>query len=163
MWGISPSVMVHILNVDPNFKPMQQRRRGYSAKKSKAAAEGVKKLCEDGFIKEVQYTTWLANVVLVKKFKRKWRMCVDFTNLNKARPKDNYPPPQIDLLVNSTSGHELLSLMDLFSGYNQISMHGSDQEKTTFTTDKDLNCYWVMPFSLRNVGATYQRLVNKMF
>jgi hypothetical protein len=101
--------------------------------------------------------------VLVKKSNGKWRICVDFTDLNKACPKDNYPLSRIDLLVDSTFGHELLSFMDAFSGYNQISMHESNQEKIAFMTNKDLYCYKVMPFGLKNTGATYQRLVNKMF
>jgi hypothetical protein len=105
----------------------------------------------------------LANVVLVKKTTGKWRMCVDFTNLNKACPKDSFPFPWIDLLVDSTSGHELLTFMDAFSGYNQIHMNEIDQEKTSFITDRGLYCYKMMPFGLKNAGATYQMLVNKMF
>lgn len=105
----------------------------------------------------------MANVVLVKKANGKWRMCVDFTDLNKACPKDCFPPPRIDQLVDSTAGHEVLSFMDAFSGYNQIRMAESDQEKMSFTTDRGLYCYTVMPFELKNAGATFQRLVNKMF
>jgi len=90
-------------------------------------------------------------------------MCIDFTDLNKACPKDNFPLPRIDLLVDSTSGHQLLSFMDAFSGYNQIQMVEVDQKKTSFITDRGLYCYKVMPFGLKNAGATYQRLVNKMF
>jgi hypothetical protein len=90
-------------------------------------------------------------------------MCVNFTNLNKACPNDSFPIPQMDLLVDSTSGHELFSFMDAFSGYNQIHMHTVNQEKTSFITDCGLYCYKMMPFGLKNAGATYQRLVNKMF
>jgi hypothetical protein len=90
-------------------------------------------------------------------------MSVEFTDLNKACPKDNFPLPRIDLLVDSTSGHQLLSFMDAFSGYNQIQMVEVDQKKTSFITDRGLYCYKVMPFGLKNAGATYQRLVNKMF
>ncbi|XP_062170548.1 uncharacterized protein LOC133876286 [Alnus glutinosa] len=90
-------------------------------------------------------------------------MCVDFTDLNKACPKDSFPLAQIDLLVDSTFGHELLSFMDAFSGYNQIYMEEANQEKTTFITDRGLYYYKMMPFGLKNAGATYQRLVNKMF
>uniref|UniRef100_A0A2N9EHN4 Uncharacterized protein n=1 Tax=Fagus sylvatica TaxID=28930 RepID=A0A2N9EHN4_FAGSY len=116
-----------------------------------------------GFIREVYYPEWLANVVMVKKPNGKWRMCVDFTDLNKACPKDSYPLPRIDQLVDSTAGHKLLSFMDAFSGYNQIRMEEEDQEKTAFITSRGLFCYKVMPFGLKNAGATYQRLVNKMF
>ena len=88
---------------------------------------------------------------------------MDFTNLNKACPKDSYPLLHIDQLVDSTAGHKLLSFMDAFSSYNQIRMDEVDQEKTSFITSQGLFCYKVMPFGLRNVGATYQRLVNHMF
>ena len=90
-------------------------------------------------------------------------MCVDFMNLNKAYPKDNYPLSQIDILVDSTARHQLLSFMDTFSGYNQIKLEEADLEKTSFVTSQCLFCYKVMSFDLKNVGATYQRLMNKMF
>jgi hypothetical protein len=106
---------------------------------------------------------WLANVVLVNKSSGKWRICVDFTDLNKACPKDSFPLPRIDLLVDSTSRHQLLSFMDAFSGYNQIHMDDTDQEKTSFIIDRGLYCYKIMPFGLKNIGAMNQRLVNKMF
>ena len=109
------------------------------------------------------YPEWLANVVLVKKANGKWRMCVGFTDLNKACPKDSFPFPRIDQLMNSTAGHKLLTFMDAFSGYNQIRMAEKDQEKTAFITSQGLYYYKVIPFGLKNAGATYQRLVNKMF
>ena len=90
-------------------------------------------------------------------------MCVDFTDLNNACPKDSFPLPRIDQLVDSIAGHELLTFMDAFSGYNQILMKEEDQEKTAFVTSQGLYCYKVMPFRLKNVGATYQQLVNQMF
>ena len=90
-------------------------------------------------------------------------MCVDLTDLNKTCLKDSYPLPRIDQLVDSTTGHKLLSFMDAFSGYNQIRMDGVDQEKTSFVISQGLFCYEVMPFGLKNAGATYQRLVNHMF
>ena len=102
-------------------------------------------------------------MVMVKKSNGKWRMCVDFTNLNRACPKDSYPLPRIDTLVDSTARHELLNFMDAFSGYNQIKMNEEDQEKTSFVTSQGLVCYKVMSFGLNNAGATYQRLMNKMF
>ena len=102
-------------------------------------------------------------MVMVKKANSKWRMCVDFTNLNKACPKDSYPLPRIDQLVDSTAGYKLLSFMDAFFGYNQIKMDKADQEKTSFVTSQGLFCYKAMPFGLKNAGATYQRLVNHMF
>ena len=90
-------------------------------------------------------------------------MYMDFTDLNKAYPKDSYPFLRVDVLVDSTAQHQLLSFMDAFLGYNQIQMHEDDQEKTSFVTSQGLFCYKVMPFGLKNAGAMYQRLMNKMF
>ena len=90
-------------------------------------------------------------------------MCVDFMDLNKACPKDSFPLPRINQLVDSTAGHKLLTFMDAFSGYNQTKMDEEDQEKTVFIMSQGLYCYKVIPFALKNAGATYQRLVNKMF
>ena len=90
-------------------------------------------------------------------------MYVNFTDLNKACPKDSFPLLRIDLLVDSTAGHKLLTFMDPFSRYNQIKMVEEDQEKIVFITSQGLYCYKVMPFRLKNAGETYQRLVNKMF
>ena len=125
--------------------------------------EEVEKLLTAGFIREVYYPEWLANVVMVKKSNVKWRMCVDFTNLNRACPKDSFPLPMIDQLVDSTTNHKLLTFIDAFSSYNQIRMNKEVQEKTTFVTSQGQYCYRVMPFGLKNAGATYQRLVNQMF
>ena len=115
--------------------------------------EEVAKLLETGTIIVVHYPEWLANVVLVKKANGKWRVCIDFTDLNKACPKDCFPLPRIDQLVDSTAGHEMLSFMDTYSGYNQIMKAEEDQEKTAFTTDRGLYCYRRMPFGLKNAGG----------
>ena len=152
---IDPSVMAHRLNVSPSFPPIRQKKRVFALERDRAIAEEVRKLQEASFIREVYYPNWLANVVIVKKASRKWRMCVDFTDLNKACPKDSYPLPRVDVLVDSTAKHQLLSFMDAFSGYNQIRMHETDQEKTSFVTSQGLFCYKVMPFGLKNAGATY--------
>uniref|UniRef100_A0A2N9FT45 Uncharacterized protein n=1 Tax=Fagus sylvatica TaxID=28930 RepID=A0A2N9FT45_FAGSY len=163
MPGIDPATICHRLNVDPSIRPIKQKRRVFAPDKNQAISDKVEKLLTAGFIREVFYPDWLANVVMVKKANGKWRMCVDFTDLNKACPKDSFPLPRIDQLVDSTAGHRLLTFMDAFSGYNQIMMDDTDQEKTSFITSKGLFCYKVMPFGLKNAGATYQRLMNKMF
>jgi hypothetical protein len=163
MPGISPEEIVHVLNVNPGARPVKQKRRKFAPERVEAITVEIEKLLKAQFIEEVHYQEWLAKVVLVKKSNGKWRMCVDFTDLNKACPKDSFPLPRIDALVDSTSGYGLLSFMDAFSEYNQILMHPQDREKTAFITDRDLYCYKVMPFGLKNAGATYQRLVNKMF
>lgn len=122
-----------------------------------------KKILKGQFVREVHYPEWLANVVLVKKANGKWRMCIDFTNLNKACPNDYFPLPRIDQLVDATVGCELLNFMDVYLEYNKIQMHTLDQEKTSFTMDQGLYCYKVMSFGLKNARTMYQRMVNKMF
>src|ERR1044071_3524152 len=96
-----------------------------------AAREEVDKLLKAGFIRESKYPIWLSNVVLVKKAYGKWRMCVDFMDINKACSKDSYPLPSIDQLVNSTAGHEALSFLDAYPGYNQVKMNQDDKEHTS--------------------------------
>jgi len=120
-------------------------------------------LLKAGFIREALYPEWLANPVLVKKKNGKWRVCIDFTNLNEACPKDPFPLPRIDQTVDATAGSELLSFMDAYSGYNQIQMYPPDQEKTAFLTDRGIYCYKMMPFGLKNAGATFQRMVDHVF
>ena len=115
----------------------------------------MEKLLKAEFIREVNYPEWISNVVLVKKDNGKWRMCVDFTDLNKACPKDNFSLPKIDQLVDSIAGHGLLSFIDAFSEYNQIPMFEQDKESTAFSTNHGLFCYRVMLFGLKNAGATY--------
>ena len=107
-------------------------------------------------IQEVLYPQWLFNTVVVKKKNRKWRVCVDFTDLNKACPKDPFPLPKIDQLVDSMAGHERMSFLDAFQGYHQIALRKEDQEKTAFITPRGVFFYKVMPFRLKNAGATYQ-------
>ena len=163
MGGIDHTVITHRLNVSPSFKPIKQKRRSFALERQKAINEEVDKLLQAGAIREVEYPEWLANVVLVKKANGKWRLCIDFTDVNRACLKDSFPLPRIDLIVDATTGHELLSFMDAFSGYNQISMDPGDQEKTSFVTAQGTYCYRVMPFGLKKARATYQRLVNRMF
>ena len=123
----------------------------------------INKLFNVGFIKPIHHPTWLANVVPIKKKNGAIRVCVDFRDLNKACPKDDFPLPHIDTLVDATAGHEMFSFIDGFSGYNQIKMSPSDVEKTAFRTPFDNFYYTVMPFGLKNVGATYQRTMTAIF
>ena len=118
MSGISTEVIAHKLNVNPSMHPIKQKRRVFAPERNATVMEEIDKLLTAGFIREVYYPEWLANVVMVKKSNGKWRMCVDFTDLNKACPKDSYPLPRIDQLVDSTARHKLLSFMDAFSSYN---------------------------------------------
>nr|CAN61935.1 hypothetical protein VITISV_001429 [Vitis vinifera] len=151
--GNSSSITSHRLNVLPTARPIRQ----------KIIRNEIEKLLEVGFIREVDYLDWLANVVVVPKKEGKWRVCVDYTNLNNACPKDSFPLPRIDQIVDSTAGQGVLSFLDTFSGYHQIPMSPVDEEKTAFITPHGLYCYKVMPFGLKNADATYQRLMTKIF
>ena len=126
MGGIDTTIITHRLNVSPSFKPVKQKRRSFAPKRQKAINEEVDKLLQEGAIREVEYPEWLANVVLVKIANGKWRLCIDFIDINRAFPKYSFPLPRIVLIVDATAGHELLSFMDVFSGYNQISMEPDD-------------------------------------
>ncbi|KAL2251473.1 UNVERIFIED_CONTAM: Retrovirus-related Pol polyprotein from transposon [Sesamum indicum] len=161
--GISPEIIAHRLNLDPNAQPVQQRKRAFGSEKNRIIQEEVDKLLKAGYVSEVRYTDWLSNVVVVLKAAGKWRMCTDFTHLNRACPKDPFPIPRIDQLVDATAGYELFSMMDAYQGYHQIRMAKEDRTKTSFATEQGIFCYNVMPFGLKNAGATYQRLVNRMF
>ena len=127
-------VITHKLNVAPFFKPVKQKRRSFFPERQKAINEEVNKLFQARAIKEVDYPNWLANIVLVKKGNGKWRLYIDFTDVNRACLKDSFPLPRIDLIVDDTAGHELLSFIDAFSSYNHIRMDPNDQEKTSFVT-----------------------------
>jgi len=105
----------------------------------------------------------MANIVPVKKPIGEIRMCTDFQDLNKACPKDDFPLPNIDMIIDSLAGYEMLSFMDGFSGYNQIRIKESDQHKIAFRTPWGNFCYKVMSFGLKNAGATYQRAMTAMF
>lgn len=163
MPGIDPVVIEHRLNLDPMHKLVIQKKRHIDREQAATATAWVQKLLEAGFIKECQYPEWISSMVLVKRPNATWRMCVDFTDLNKACMKDSYPLLKIDKLMDSTAGHALLSFMDAFLGYHKIPLCLMDKEKTAFVTDRGLRCYKVMPFGLKNVLASYQRLVNKIF
>jgi len=125
------TAMVHKLLTFKEAKPVTLKKRKLGEEKRLAARGEVEKLLEPGFIREAHYSTWLAIVVLVKKPNRKWRMCADYTNLNKACPKDAYPLLSIEQLLDRASGDKFLSFLDAFSGYNQINMHRRDKDKTT--------------------------------
>src|SRR5262249_9370793 len=116
---------MHHLNVNETSKLVGQKVRHFAPEKQ-AAIDEVQKLLQTGDIQEEKYPTWLANVVLVKKANGKWRICIYYTDLNKASPKDCFPLPQIDQLVDDTSGYEMLSFIDTFLGYNQIRMNVAD-------------------------------------
>ena len=163
MPGISPVHASHNLNVAPSAKPVRQKVRRFHPDRHLVIQNEVDNLLQNGFIIAVKYLEWLDNVVVVPKKGKKWRVCVDYTDLNDACPKDSFPLPRIDQIVDASAGHGMLSFLDACSGYHQIPIHPLDAEKTSFITPHGLYCYNVMPFGLKNAGATYQRLVTKMF
>jgi hypothetical protein len=156
MLSIPREVAEHSLDILPHSRVVQQRLRRFDEERRRAIGVELRKLLEAGFIKEVFHPTWLANPVLVKKKNGKWRMCVDYSSLNKACPKVPFPLPRIDQIVDSTAGCELLCFLDAYSGYHQIKMKESDQLTTSFITLFGMYCYVTMSFGLRNAGATYQ-------
>ena len=123
---IDPSVITHQLNVHPSSMPVRQKKRVFTPEWDNAIKEEVQKLTTAQFIRKVYYLNWLANVVMVKKANGKWRMCVDFIDLNKTCSKDSYPLPRIDHLVDSTAAYQPLSFMDAFLRCNQIKMDAED-------------------------------------
>ncbi|KAA0055957.1 uncharacterized protein E6C27_scaffold319G00830 [Cucumis melo var. makuwa] len=160
---LDPKVAVHLLAIKPGYRPIKQAQRRFRPELIPQIEVEVNKLIEAGFIREVKYPTWIANIVPVRKKNGQLRVCVDFRDLNNACPKDDFPLPITEIMVDATTGHEALSFMDGSSGYNQIRMALSDEEMTTFRTPKGIYCYKVMPFGLKNVGATYQRVMQKVF
>ncbi|RDY06422.1 hypothetical protein CR513_09586, partial [Mucuna pruriens] len=125
--------------------------------------EEVEKQWNVGFLVVAEYPQWVDNIMPVPKKDGRVRMCIEFRDLNRASPKDNFPLPHIDLLVDNTAHHSYYSFMDGFSGYNQIRMALEDKEKTTFITTWGTFCYKVMPFGLKNARATYQRAMVTLF
>jgi len=148
-------VASHKLSIYKEVRYVSQKKRKLGEERRQAAKVEANKLLCAGFIEEAQYTTWLSNVVLVKKANDKWRMCVDYTDLNKACPRDAYPLPNIHRLVDGAARNKVLSFLDAYSRYNQIPMASSDMHKTTFITDDANYFYRVMPFGLKNAVATY--------
>eukprot|EP00261_Vitis_vinifera_P037221 XP_019078464.1 PREDICTED: uncharacterized protein LOC109123373 [Vitis vinifera] len=163
MPGLDPSIVQNRLPLLPQARPVKQKLRRLHPRWSLQVKKEIQKQLSVGFLSVVEYPEWLANVVPVPKKDGKVRVCVDFRDLNKASPKDDFPLPHIDMLVDSTAGHSMLSFMDGFSGYSQILMAPEDMEKTSFITEWGTYCYRVMPFGLKNAGATYQRAATTLF
>jgi len=155
MPGVPRNLIKHSLNVSKTARPIKQKLRRFARDKKEARLLAV------GFIKEVYHPDWLANPVLVRKKNNELRMCVDYTDLNKHCPKDPFGLPRIDEVVDSKAGCELLSFLDYYSGYHQISLKEDDRIKTSFITPFGAYCYTTMSFGLKNAGATYQRAIHQ--
>ncbi|XP_075473308.1 uncharacterized protein LOC142504311 [Primulina tabacum] len=157
---ISSLVAEHNLNIIPGSQPVKQKKLHFGTEKDKVIDVHVQELLQAGHIREIQFPTRLSNVALVPKGAGKWRLCVDFRDLNMACPKDHYPLPRINQLVDYTSCYELLNFMVGYQGYHKIPLVKNDQDNANFITSRGTFCYVVMPFGLNNVGFTYQRLMN---
>jgi len=128
-----------------------------------ASKSEVKKLIYFGFVREEQYPDWVANIVSVPKKNGKIQICIDYRDLNAACPKDEFPLLITDVMIDNTCDFEKMSFMDGFSGYTQIKMYPEDKKHTSFRMPLGVFCYTVMPFGLKNAGATYQRAMNTIF
>ena len=153
--GVDPDFICHHLNFNLSITPRKQTPKCSSKDHYETVKDEVTKLKQAGAIKEVFYPEWLVNTVVVKKKNGKWRVCVDFTDLNKACSKNPFPLPRIDQLVDTTVSHPRMSFLDAFQGYHQIPLALDDQEKTNFFTPIGNYHYKVMPFGLKIAGSTY--------
>jgi hypothetical protein len=161
MPGVPKELIEHCLKVDPKATPKKQRLQRFSPDKREAIKKELAKLLAAGFIKEVYHPEWLDNPVLVlKKNDNEWRMCVDYTDLNKHCPKDPFALPCINQVIDSTAGCVLLCFLYCYSGYHQIALKEEDQIKMVFIIPFGAYAYTTMPFGLKNAGVTYQRAIQ---
>jgi hypothetical protein len=156
-------VIEHHLKINPDARLVQQKSQKHFIERQNFIREEIKKLLDAGFIREVHHPRWLANPVVVPKASGKLRMCIDYTSLNKACPKDPFPLPRIDQIVDSISSCDLLCFLDAYSGFHQIPMSREDEEHTTFITIDGLFCYVFMPYDLKKALPTFVRVVHKAF
>src|ERR1043165_538877 len=165
MPGLSRDLVEHKLPMKDGAKPVKQTPRRFAPAVVSKIKEEIERLLKSKFIQTARYVEWLANIVPVLKNNGKLRVCIDFRNLNTATPKDEYAMPVAEMLVDSAAGFQYLSMLDGYAGYNQIFIAEEDVPKTTFRCPGALGTYeWVvMPFGLKNAGATYQRVMNAMF
>ncbi|CAL8085534.1 unnamed protein product [Prunus armeniaca] len=158
MPGLPKSLVEHELKIKEGFRPFQQSPRRFSTEVQLKVKEEIERLLKAGFIRTARYVEWLANIVPMLKKTGALRICTDYRNLNLTTPKDEYPIPMSDLLVDGAAKHELLSFMDSHAGYNQIFIAEEDVHKMAFRCPGAIGTYeWVVtPFGPKNAGATYQ-------
>jgi hypothetical protein len=163
MLGIDPAIVIHEIKTYPRAKPVWQHLHPVHPCKAAAIKLEVEKLLKANFIYPVALTEWVSNPVLIDKKGGSICVCVDYRDINKACPKDNFPTPFIDQIVDDCAGSEIFSLMDGFSGYNQINIAPEDQHKTTFICPWGTFTYRKLPFGLKNAGPTFQRAMSYAF
>jgi hypothetical protein len=147
--GVDRDIIEHTLETDEKIHPKKQKLGKMSEEKVKTVEAEVQRLQDAKVIREVLYPVWLVNTVPVKKKNGKWRMCVDFTDLNKACKKNDFPLERVDKIVDDAANSEMLSLLDMFSGYHQIRVRREDEEKTSFITPFGTFCFVRMPGGLK--------------
>jgi hypothetical protein len=157
------SVIEHKIPLKEEAKPFRQKLRQINPMLLPVMEREVKKLLDAQIIVPLRYSEWVANLVPVRKKSGEIRLCVDFRNLNRSSKKDNYPLPNMEHILQRVTGASRISMIDGFSGYNQISVMPEDREKTTFTTPWGTFMYAKMPFGLMNAGATFQRAMDIAF
>ena len=155
MPGLDPAIVEHHIDTWPDANPVRQKLRSINPSRREAVKAKINKLKQTGFIYPIEYTAWVSNSVPVLKKQGTICVCTDFHDLNKACPKDNFPTPFIDQIIDDCAGHEVLSFMDGFSGYNQIVIRRVNQLKTAFISPWGTFAYRVMAFGLKNTGATF--------
>jgi hypothetical protein len=158
--GVSRDVIEHRLQVSPSARPKKQKLRKMSEENVEVAKAEVQRLLDAGFIWGVTYPQWLVNVVMVRKKNGKWWMCMNFIDLNKCCPKDDFPLTRIDKIIDSTAGCEMMALLDCFSRYHQIWLCKEDEEKTSIITPFGTFCYLRMPKGLRNTEPTFCKMTK---
>jgi hypothetical protein len=161
MLGVPRELAEHRLEVHKTARSIKLKLPRFAKYRKQAIEVEVCRLLATGFVRECQHPVCLANPVLVPKKTGGLRMCIDYTNLNKHCPKDPFPLPRIDQVVDSTAGNVLLCFLDCYSGYHQIALHPNNEDKTAFITPHGIYCYKVMTFGLKNAGATYQKAIQK--
>lgn len=160
---IAPRMVVHEIRTYPGAKPVHQHLRPLHPRKAAAIKGEVEKLLKDGFIYPIPLTEWVSNIVPVDKKQGTIHVCVDFHDINRAFPKDNYPTPFINQIIDNCAGSDIFSLTDGFSGYNQIKILSTDKHKTAFICPCMTFSYRKLPFGLKNSGATFQREMSYAF
>ncbi|GJV81092.1 reverse transcriptase domain-containing protein [Tanacetum coccineum] len=153
----------HRINELKHLEPVKQKKRSLAPERNKAIHTQVEELTKANILREVKYQTWVSNPVIVKKASERWKLCVDFMDINKACPKEHHSLPMIEQKVEDLHRHRLKCFLDAYKGYHQIPIAEKDKEKTAFYTREGVFYYRRLPFGLKNAGATYQRLIDKVF
>jgi hypothetical protein len=163
--GLDRSIVEHRLPLKKGFRPFQQRARQMRTEVLEEVKKEIEKMLEAGFIRPCRYAEWISSIVPVKKKDGRWRVCVDFRDLNRATPKDEYPMPVAETLINAAAGNKILSFMDGNAGYNKIFMAPEDIHKTAFRVPSAVGLfeYVVMTFGLKNAGAMCQCAMNYIY